>query len=648
MEKSEWKKMSSVNFTGRDNSSSSASFVTDSSGTSTAVGQGTGVDNGGSQNIMLGFMSGHNNSGSSNFIGGYASNSQSTGPTNGAVIVGNNAGLVLSNSSDDVFIGNNVAQHTLSASQDVAIGARAFSENTSGWYNCVIGADSFVNTGSSAKNVALGAFSGYQVSTNNSCIMGYQAAYGNNATLCEGLVVIGSQAMYNISSVVNGLSIGQFSGYSLTSAQDFMAIGSRAAYAVTTQNSVLALGHTCAQNAQLTDEVTLVGHGAGKSLAGGSVVALGNRAASTVTGSDVTAVGIDALNGAQPRAVASTLAVGKQSGYESACTDAIYLGNAAGQGATGTGCVFIGHQSGANETSSFRFVLGATSTRAPLLTGNLDTNSCPYLTVNGALRIQQASPGSPTAVDDGIVFNKDTTSWQVYVDDSDGLSVRKNGSPVVYFDSDDDLAASLDFTGQHRTAITESFRAMVAEGRTPQGVPLVGCVVSSTGRISSVPDKSGVVRTGAEGIQVSCALPVVELSVERRDKKCFGVFAGCEDMLLVGVHGARSRVYRAGGMNVVVAKASNDDRVVVNSLGEGACWVVGEPGMRVENGDYLCTSEVPGLAERQDDDVMHSYTVAKATMNCDFDAHTLDYASVVFEYDGRSRVACLLACTYAF
>ena len=85
-----------------------------------------------------------------------------------------------------MLIGNAVAQHTLTASQVVAIGARAFSENTSGWYNCVMGADSFVNTGSSAKNVALGAFSGYQVNTNNSCIMGYQAAYGKDARLCDG------------------------------------------------------------------------------------------------------------------------------------------------------------------------------------------------------------------------------------------------------------------------------------------------------------------------------------------------------------------------------------------------------------------------------------------------------------------------------
>jgi hypothetical protein len=640
--------MSSLPFMGRLGASSSSSFVTDSTGTPVAVGQGTGVDAGGTQNIFLGFNGAKSNTGSSNLIAGYAANSESTGSTTGAVILGANAGLVASNSADNVLIGNSAGLHTATASQVVAIGARAFSKNTSGWYNCVVRADSFANTGSSAKNVALGAFSGYQVNTNNSCIMGYQAAYGKDARLSEGLVVIGSQAMYNISSVVNGLSINQFSGFNLTDAEDFLAIGSRSAYAWTSQNSVLAVGHGSAQNAQLTDEVTLLGHASGKNLAGGGVLALGNRAAATVRGSDVTAVGIDALNGVLPRAVTSTVAVGKQSGYGATAADCIYLGNAAGKGANGTGSIFIGHQSGAGETSSFRFVLGATSTRAPLLTGNLDTNTCPYLTVNGALRIQQSSPGSPTAVDDGIVFNKDSTSWQVYVDDSDGLSVRKNGSPVVYFDSQTDLAANLDFTGQHRTAVAPSFRDLVQAGTTPQGVPLEGCVVCSTGRISSVPDKTGVVRTGADGIRVSCALPVVELSTERKDKRCFGVFAGCEDMMLAGARGAKSRVYRAGGMNVVVAKASNDDRVVINSLGEGACWVVGAPGMRVENGDYVCTSDVLGLVEAQEDDVRHSYTVAKLTMSCDFDKDTLDHASVAFVFEVLPRVACLLACSYAF
>jgi hypothetical protein len=93
--------MSSLPFTGRLGASSSSSFVTDSTGTSVAVGQGTGVDAGGTQNIFLGFNAAKSNTGSSNLIAGYAANSESTGSTTGAVILGANAGLVASNSCYD-------------------------------------------------------------------------------------------------------------------------------------------------------------------------------------------------------------------------------------------------------------------------------------------------------------------------------------------------------------------------------------------------------------------------------------------------------------------------------------------------------------------------------------------------------------------
>ena len=55
----------------------------------------------------------------------------------------------------------------------------------------------------------------------------------------------------------------------------------------------------------------------------------------------------------------------------------------------------------------------------------------------------------------------------------------------------------------------------------------------------------------------------------------------------------------------------------VNSLGEGAIWVCDVNGP-VENGDYLTTSDVPGYAMKQGEEYIANYTVAKATMSCDF------------------------------
>ena len=55
----------------------------------------------------------------------------------------------------------------------------------------------------------------------------------------------------------------------------------------------------------------------------------------------------------------------------------------------------------------------------------------------------------------------------------------------------------------------------------------------------------------------------------------------------------------------------------VNSLGEGGMWVTNKLGI-FENGDYITSSSVPGYGQKQDDDLLHNYTVAKITTDCDF------------------------------
>ena len=55
----------------------------------------------------------------------------------------------------------------------------------------------------------------------------------------------------------------------------------------------------------------------------------------------------------------------------------------------------------------------------------------------------------------------------------------------------------------------------------------------------------------------------------------------------------------------------------VNSLGEGGIWVINKSG-NFENGDYITSSSVPGYGQKQDDDLLHNYTVAKITTDCGF------------------------------
>ena len=42
----------------------------------------------------------------------------------------------------------------------------------------------------------------------------------------------------------------------------------------------------------------------------------------------------------------------------------------------------------------------------------------------------------------------------------------------------------------------------------------------------------------------------------------------------------------------------------------------------LEAGDYITTSNITGYGQKQDDDILHNYSVAKITMDCDFNPAT--------------------------
>jgi hypothetical protein len=156
--------------------------------------------------------------------------------------------------------------------------------------------------------------------------------------------------------------------------------------------------------------------------------------------------------------------------------------------------------------------------------------------------------------------------------------------------------AVTNFTGQHRCV--------------PEGPMEPGLIVSAD-KNKYVNMKDGL-KTGSKAITIDESLPVVALSNVSQDKSCFGVVSSVE-----GVGTSRSET--KGGFISETPKVLGDNRAIVNSLGEGALWVVNTGGP-LESGDYVTTSNVAGYGQRQDDDVLHNYTVAKITMDCDFTA----------------------------
>ena len=84
---------------------------------------------------------------------------------------------------------------------------------------------------------------------------------------------------------------------------------------------------------------------------------------------------------------------------------------------------------------------------------------------------------------------------------------------------------------------------------------------------------------------------------------------------------------------------------MINSLGEGGIWVCNING-NLENGDYITTCEIPGYGMRQDDDLLHNYTVAKITCDCDFDLESAIYICQEFEFEGKIYRRAFVGCTY--
>jgi len=124
---------------------------------------------------------------------------------------------------------------------------------------------------------------------------------------------------------------------------------------------------------------------------------------------------------------------------------------------------------------------------------------------------------------------------------------------------------------------------------------------------------SGGIEVGSNAITTNESLPVVSLSNVVTDKKCFGVISASED--------PEERSDAFGSFVTPYEKEKGDTRVYINSVGEGAIWV-SNIGGNLEAGDYITTSNVAGYGQKQDGAGLMNYTVAKITMDCDFEPVT--------------------------
>lgn len=124
-----------------------------------------------------------------------------------------------------------------------------------------------------------------------------------------------------------------------------------------------------------------------------------------------------------------------------------------------------------------------------------------------------------------------------------------------------------------------------------------------------------------DGITIEEAIPIVQLCRVKKDKRVYGVLGSAD------------------------RKTNNKNRLIVNSVGEGAICVCNTNG-NIENGDYIQSSELLGFGEKQDDDILHNYSVAKAVMDCTFELDSPYYQCYELENGNGSVRVAFIACTY--
>lgn len=166
------------------------------------------------------------------------------------------------------------------------------------------------------------------------------------------------------------------------------------------------------------------------------------------------------------------------------------------------------------------------------------------------------------------------------------------------------VTVSTYFTGQHgNLPINPELKTNIQD--------YIGLIVSSADEgYYSVNPITKEELTGIDAIQISEALPKIKLTDLDQDKAVWGVITNM-----------KNDNYNTDGTPDYDDSTEWGDRlgnnIRVNGLGEGAIWVCNING-NIENGDYICSSSIPGYGRLQNDDILHNYTVAKATCSVDF------------------------------
>jgi len=172
------------------------------------------------------------------------------------------------------------------------------------------------------------------------------------------------------------------------------------------------------------------------------------------------------------------------------------------------------------------------------------------------------------------------------------------------------------FTGSHDTF-------------TPFSEDDVGKIVYSTGNYATEVKDENVNGVIYDYLTIMDSCPVVKICATENDKRVMGVLSTRQERTQIEeitkeeyelITGDERYAYeKKEDSNVYIRDIDTGEfsRGYYNAVGEGGIWVCNKNG-NFENGDYITSSTVAGYGQKQNDDLLHNYTVAKITTDCDF------------------------------
>jgi hypothetical protein len=195
------------------------------------------------------------------------------------------------------------------------------------------------------------------------------------------------------------------------------------------------------------------------------------------------------------------------------------------------------------------------------------------------------------------------------------------------------------FTGEHSSMICDEEYDDIMDYNTDD---FLGLVVCSSGKIYNLPyDVDGNTYTKqVDNIKSVDSQPMTRLSKKYKDKSVLGVISHIER-----VGKDRNDLNGTSWTGCMALDKDERRRIRVACIGEGGIWITNEYG-NIENGDYITTSKIAGYSTKQDSDFLMNYTIAKSTMDCDFDIEKPDEYKTKYLGDGiyASYISCTFHC----